>query len=306
MTRRVFGALSERWALVLLAHVLASYVCLITTVLVFEPRKIGAYLLPVLAAPVSVPVALVVVTVAATVKGIIFCWAAYSMPFGAVLMMRRRLGKVGAYHAFTAAAAVAIALVVGLAVSGVRSFRSATDAAVDFGYWSFYVQSLRAEVTFTVGVADRSYGVNGGADDVPIPWADRGRERTSRIVDKRFSGLGFSVHTGDPSRRHPNGLWLPVRLTAPDWFFLLVMVLVGWWILRQQGKWLRRERRERGLCEACGYDLRESTERCPECGTEILARLWLLFVTRVKRLCFGGIGWGLRWLEAAWTGGTKT
>jgi hypothetical protein len=267
----------QRGALILLAHIVATYVCLISVVLVFEPRKMGAYLLPVLGAPVSVPVALVVVTIGATAKGIIVCWAAYSVPFGAVLMMRRRLGKVGAYQAFSAAAVVVIALVVGLVVSGAKSFRSATDAAVDFGYWSFYVQSLRAEVTFTVGVADRSYGVSGGASDSPIAWADRGRERTNRIVDKRFGALGFSLHTGDPSRRHPNGLWLPVRLTAPYWFFVLVMLLVGWWILRQRGKWLRRERKARGLCEACGYDLRESQGRCPECGADFLRRL-MMFV----------------------------
>ena len=288
MTRCVFGALSERRALVLLAHVVASYVCLLTAVLVFEPRKMGAYLLPVLGAPVSVPVALVIVTIAASVKGKIVCWAAYAVPFAAVMMMRRRLGTVGAYRVWTAAAVVVAALVVGLVVSGVRSFRSAGFAAIDSGRVSVYLESARGEVALLVGIADRSYGFGGGADETPLAVVDRTRDRVVSIVDKRFSVLGFALHTGDPSRRHPNGIWLPVRIAAPHWFFVLVMLGVGWWVLRQRGKWLRRERMERGLCETCGYDLRESRGRCPECGTDVLARLWLWVATHVNRLWMGG------------------
>ena len=47
---------------------------------------------------------------------------------------------------------------------------------------------------------------------------------------------------------------------------VLCGVLPGWWLVR---KWRRSRAWRVGTCRVCGYDLRASEVRCPECGTEI-------------------------------------
>jgi hypothetical protein len=51
----------------------------------------------------------------------------------------------------------------------------------------------------------------------------------------------------------------------PYWFPVVVTALpIGAWLAMKCRKRLRRHRR--GLCASCGYDLRATPERCPECG----------------------------------------
>jgi hypothetical protein len=55
---------------------------------------------------------------------------------------------------------------------------------------------------------------------------------------------------------------LDTAMFYPAWV-LFVFALVAW-IAR---RWLGAERRESGFCPACGYDLRATPARYPECGT---------------------------------------
>jgi hypothetical protein len=53
------------------------------------------------------------------------------------------------------------------------------------------------------------------------------------------------------------------------WPLLLSAILpAGWLVWRRK---IARERRK-GMCRVCGYDLRASPDRCPECGTAIAVR----------------------------------
>jgi hypothetical protein len=74
----------------------------------------------------------------------------------------------------------------------------------------------------------------------------------------KVEGLGFKFG----GLKGPEGsLW---NLAVPYWFLVTAaMVSPAVWLVRMR----RRHRRMRvGLCRRCGYDLRASAGRCPECG----------------------------------------
>jgi len=54
---------------------------------------------------------------------------------------------------------------------------------------------------------------------------------------------------------------------APAWLLTVILALLpaawGWGAYRQ------RRRKQTGRCIACGYDLRASPDRCPECGNVV-------------------------------------
>jgi hypothetical protein len=60
-----------------------------------------------------------------------------------------------------------------------------------------------------------------------------------------------------------------VYVTVPHWSAVVVCGLTTTWMAVGPGA-RRTRRRAKGLCEQCGYDLRASSDRCPECGASIL------------------------------------
>jgi PAS domain S-box-containing protein len=77
--------------------------------------------------------------------------------------------------------------------------------------------------------------------------------------------LGFVCAKG-PIGQLPEGSWI-AGIRLPNWFLLAVLaVLPARWAALRRGRWRRAELAARGRCPSCGYDLRATPERCPECG----------------------------------------
>src|SRR4051794_10183022 len=57
------------------------------------------------------------------------------------------------------------------------------------------------------------------------------------------------------------GAWL-WRAYLPVWIVFTAALLAS-----VAGRWMLGRRRGIGICPACGYDLRATPKRCPECGT---------------------------------------
>jgi hypothetical protein len=62
---------------------------------------------------------------------------------------------------------------------------------------------------------------------------------------------------------YPNGTIKNWCFDLQDWFLIVLFALAATWIRRT----IRGEQTPPGRCSTCGYDLRATPDRCPECGT---------------------------------------
>jgi hypothetical protein len=90
-----------------------------------------------------------------------------------------------------------------------------------------------------------------------------------RPAPPRFSLAGFRVQ---PGFRAQYTVQYGRVYTVPFWFISLACaVLPGLWLRARRQEWRRARAarvRQAGICPGCGYDLRASPNRCPECGSD--------------------------------------
>ena len=95
----------------------------------------------------------------------------------------------------------------------------------------------------------RAEGYSGGEDSILSSMRDYPH------IERSFLGFGYMSGTYNA----------PYRVfSAPYWFILIVTGAfpAAWWVKRRRVRARRRE----GRCLRCGYDLRATPGKCPECG----------------------------------------
>ena len=131
------------------------------------------------------------------------------------------------------------------------------------------------------GVTTEEYHLTSGRGGISMSRLHVGRQPRSNSYD--YPRLAYHRY---PRNYYGGGVWedgdwwnrfgiytntLVTRLamfwslTVPDWLLLLLLLVPPVRAARRLVKSRRASRA--GLCPKCGYDLRATPDRCPECGT---------------------------------------
>jgi hypothetical protein len=94
--------------------------------------------------------------------------------------------------------------------------------------------------------------------EIPFP------DKTHAGVARTFL-IRWVVRKDDPQQQFRwDGKWL---IGVPWWeVFVAGLIVPALYFNPLCGRWRRNRRIRRSLCPACGYDVRATPERCPECG----------------------------------------
>lgn len=127
-----------------------------------------------------------------------------------------------------------------------------------FGWWTAHTRTDTASASYTIpGPLDEqlSEEMELIVDGLWRPLHDRG-------IGVRLYVAAHDAFSGPVIRSNA----FILRLALPHWLIASVAGLVL--ILTVRPDWRRHRRSARGHCPHCGYDLRASPDRCPECGKQ--------------------------------------
>lgn len=180
---------------------------------------------------------------------------------------------------FTVAAALSLLLCVSIAPLWVRSYL-VDDSLSHHSEVAWHFRSRWGCVgvqVFWWGDQLTKKTTNYGFEPVPTPdgfyyFGQPARPPSAPALDAaqvthHWRGLGFEVYRAVAAPPPPGGSGTAtptIRVAVPHWFLTLLTL---WMPVLWVTSFRRRRRLQPGRCGSCGYDMRATPDRCPECGT---------------------------------------
>jgi hypothetical protein len=203
--------------------------------------------------------------------------------------MRRHLRRL-----FTFLSVVSLLLCVATCALWVRScwvadalYRTANKNPPAAGYDEYRLWSSAGLLVWQwddVSPSPDDFGPRPNPADLEMPWNYVGPQPAVAIYEgeDRWHGLRAGYFTGHPLRTGfstvpldpPENVWVTNRSAwAAHWMVAAATAILPLVVGCRRWRATRRAARLRaGICPACGYDLRASPDRCPECGTVVATR----------------------------------
>jgi hypothetical protein len=166
---------------------------------------------------------------------------------------------------FNLLTAVSLVLCAATAAIWVQSFWFQDGYGRHWGYTIFAVGSTRGCIHLNLNCRFprveelEQSGWRWGWDRWAIPTGYPIYERKYRWQFWQFGIDHRELNYAPPTP--PDIIW---RAMVPYWFLCLMFILFP---LARVVKSMRRREPDQSLCSHCGYDLRATPNRCPECGT---------------------------------------
>ena len=152
--------------------------------------------------------------------------------------------------------ALSLLLCVATCVLWARSYWRYDLPAVGAGQSNLYVHSVNGSLYF-------QWGWDGESARRPA-WAEFRSNPSDPAAGQGLFEFGFADNTSQrtPPLSRVIGLWMP------HWAVAAAFAVAPAWAAAALAAQRRARKRGRGgLCVRCGYDLRATPGRCPECGT---------------------------------------
>jgi hypothetical protein len=170
--------------------------------------------------------------------------------------MRRRIVAIWS--------ALSLLLLIATAVLWIRSYWVADS--LDWNRGDGFIIAISSRGRF--GSEQIHFGQQGGS------WTFQGHGRQAPFklpINLPTSGVSGWPRLGILYIGLPSGGFMQGScIILPAWLMAIGTGLLPAWWLASYRRRLRLKRQQGGeLCVSCGYDLRATTERCPECGTPI-------------------------------------